>query len=299
MSVLIDIIHCHTPMGSVVARLAAKKARRKYKTRVIYTAHGFHFYKGAPLLNWILFYPVEKWLAKYTDTLITINKEDYERAKKKFSKRCKDIQYIPGIGIDEKKYNFEMTIKEKQVLRESLGVNEDNFVLIYPARLDKNKNQIFLIDCMEKLVKENSKIHLLLPGNDELNGYYQMVTEKKGLTNNIHFLGHRDDIPKLLKISNISVSSSLREGLPVNVLEAFSCGLPVVALKCRGMEDLMENGINGYIVDNMNAFLENIENLIKSTELRNTIKNNNILKSKKFNIEIIIIEIKKIYNIME
>ena len=102
-----DIIHCHTPMGSVVTRLAAKKARKKYGTRVIYTAHGFHFYKGAPKLNWMLFYPVEKYLAKYTDTLITINSEDYELAKKRFSKRCKNIEYVPGVGVDKSKFSFE------------------------------------------------------------------------------------------------------------------------------------------------------------------------------------------------
>jgi glycosyltransferase EpsD len=107
-----DIIHTHTLMGSVVTRLAAKKARRKYNTRIIYTAHGFHFFKGAPIKNWILFYPVEKYLAKYTDTLITINQEDYELAKMKFNKRCKDIQFVPGVGIDEKKFDFEMTKKK-------------------------------------------------------------------------------------------------------------------------------------------------------------------------------------------
>lgn len=244
-----DIIHCHTPMGSVVTRLAAKKARKK-GTRVIYTCHGFHFYKGAPILNWLLFYPIEKYLAKYTDTLITINKEDYNLAKKKFSKRCKNIEYVPGVGIDSKKFDFKMTKKEKKELRESLGLKEDDFVLIFPARLDKNKNQGFLINAMEELVKDHPNIHLLLPGKDELNGYYQNMTKEKHLEKNIHFLGFRKDIPQLMKISDVAVSSSLREGLPVNVLEAFACGLPVVALNCRGMSDLIMNDSFGYIINN-------------------------------------------------
>lgn len=245
-----DIIHCHTPMGSVVARLAAKHARKKYGTRVIYTAHGFHFFKGAPLLNWMLFYPIEKYLAKYTDTLITINTEDFELAKKKFSKRCRDIQYVPGVGIDTKKFDFEMTKKEKHELRKSLGLKDDDFVLIFVARLDKNKNQGFLINCMEELVKEHPNIHLLLVGPDELNGYYQKISKEKELDKNVHFLGFRKDVPQLMKISDIAVSSSLREGLPVNVIEAFACGLPVVALNCRGMKDLVINSKNGYIVEN-------------------------------------------------
>ena len=262
-----DIIHCHTPMGSVVTRLAAKKARKKYNTRVIYTAHGFHFYKGAPLLNWLLFYPVEKYLAKYTDTLITINHEDYDLAKSKFSKRCHDIQYVPGVGIDENKFNFKMSDNEKQKLRKSLGLNKDDFVMIFPARLDQNKNQIFLINCMEKLVKEHKNIKLLLPGNDELNGYYQKIVNEKKINDYVKFLGYRKDIPKLIKISNVAVSSSLREGLPVNVMESFTAGLPVVALNCRGMSDLIENGMNGYIVNNIDEFCKCI-NTIYNNKLK-------------------------------
>ena len=230
-------------MGSVVTRLAAKKAR-KNGTRVIYTAHGFHFYTGAPLINWLLFYPVEWYLAKYTDTLITINHEDYNRAKKKFSKRCHDIQYVPGVGIDPKKFDFKMTKKEKHELRASLGLKDDDFVMIFPARLDKNKNQGFLIKCMPELIRENPKIHLLLPGQDELNGKYQNLAKKLGVEDNVRFLGKRDDVPRLLKISDLAVSSSKREGLPINMLEALESNLPIVALGCRGCNDILSNSIN-------------------------------------------------------
>ena len=244
-----DIIHCHTPVGGVVARLAARSARKKYGTRVIYTAHGFHFYKGAPLKNWIMFFPVEYFLAKYTDTLITINHDDYEFAKKRFKNRCKDIQYVPGVGIDTKKFNIKLADKEKKDLRKSLGLKEDDFVLTCAARLDRNKNQGFLIDCMQKIIKIHSNVHLLLAGTDELSGYYQKIANDYGVNSNVHFLGRREDIPQLLKITNIVVSASKREGLPVNVLESFACNVPVVALSCRGMKDLIDNGVNGYIVD--------------------------------------------------
>lgn len=266
-----DIIHCHTPMGSVVARIAAKEAR-KNGTRVIYTAHGFHFYTGAPLINWLLFYPVEKYLAKYTDTLITINKEDYNRAKKKFSKRCHDIQYMPGVGIDPKKFDFKMTAKEKHDLRASLGLKDDDFVMIFPARLDKNKNQGFLIKCMPELIKENPKIHLLLPGRDELNGKYQKLAKKLGVENNVHFLGPRNDIPKLLKVSNLAVSSSRREGLPVNLLEASYCNLPIVSSKCRGAKDIVNNKSIGSIIDDKNSYIKEI---LSINNRRSKIENNN------------------------
>lgn len=291
-----DIIHCHTPMGSVVTRLAAKKARKKDNTRVIYTAHGFHFYKGAPKLNWIMFYPVEWYLSKYTDTLITINKEDFELAKNKFSERCHDIQYVPGVGIDEKKFDIKLTEKEKNELRESIGLKKDDFVLTCVARLDKNKNQGFLIEVMERLTKKHDNIHLLLVGPDELNGYYQKIADEKKLSNNVHFLGRREDVPELLTITDVVVSSSLREGLPVNVMEAFAAGKPVVALKCRGMEDLIEDGKNGYVVSNLyNQFNDKILFLIDSNEKINQIKINNIQKSNLYSNNVMIERGKDIY----
>ena len=245
-----DIIHTHTPMGSVVTRLAAKKAR-KNGTKVIYTAHGFHFFKGAPLLNWCLFYPVEKYLSKYTDTLILINQEDYQRAKKKF-KKCKDIEYVPGVGIDEEKFNFQMSEKEKLELRKSLGLKKDDFVLIYPAEISKRKRQLWLVQTLEPLLKEHTNIHLLLPGKDSLNGKCQQLIKQYHLETQIHMLGFRKDIPKLLKISDLAVSSSSQEGLPVNIMEAMCVGLPIVATDCRGNRDLVKDGENGYIV-NMSA----------------------------------------------
>lgn len=253
-----DIIHCHTPMGAIVTRIAASESRKKNRTKVIYTAHGFHFYKGAKIINWLLFYPIEKIMAKYTDVLITINKEDYLLAKKKLSTRCKRIEYVKGVGVDKEKYNFDFSEEEKNNLKKELGLKVNDFIMIFPARLDKNKNQIFLINVMNMIIKENKNIHLLLPGRDELNGFYQKKVEKLNLSTNIHFLGYRSDIAKLQKISNLSVSSSLREGLPVNVLEATVAKIPVVALKCRGMEDLIENGVNGYLIEIKNKKAENI-----------------------------------------
>lgn len=243
-----DIVHTHTPMGSVVTRLAYKKVRSKVNTRMIYTAHGFHFYKGAPLLNWLLFYPVEKYLSKYTDTLITINKEDYKLAKKKF-KKCRSVEYVPGVGIDEDKFNFTMTKSEKLELRKSLGLKENDFVLIYPAEISKRKRHIWLINTISPLLRKNRHIHLLLPGSDSLNGKAHALTKKMGFTDQIHFLGYRTDIPKLLRISDLAISSAKQEGLPVNIMEAMYVGLPVVASNCRGNRDLIEDGVNGFLIE--------------------------------------------------
>lgn len=295
-----EIIHCHTPMGGVATRLAAKKARKKYNTRVIYTAHGFHFFKGAPLKNWLMFYPVEWFLSKYTDTLITINKEDYKLAKRKFDKRCNNVEYVPGVGIDIKKFDFKMTNKEKHDLRKSLGLKDDDFVLIFPARLDKNKNQGFLINCMKDLVKNYPNFHLLLPGVDELNGHYQKMAIDKGIENNIHFLGYRSDIPQLMKISNIAVTSSLREGLPVNILESLACGLPVVALDCRGIDDLIVDNMNGFVIKIhsphcMREFNNALLKIYNNNNIQFKYYKNNIKRANDYSTEIVISYFNKIY----
>lgn len=230
-----DMIHTHTPMGSVVTRLAARDAR-KNGTRVIYTAHGFHFFKGAPIANWLIYYPIEKFMARHTDTLITINDEDFERATAKFKT---DVQYVPGVGVDPKRFEPRLTKKQRNDLRASLGIKADDFVMIYPAELNKNKNQVMLINTMELIVKEYPSTRLLLAGKDSLNGLHAKIIEQKGLSDNVILLGYRSDIPQLLMASDLSVSSSYREGLPVHIMEAMMAGLPVVTTPCRGARSLV------------------------------------------------------------
>lgn len=290
-----EIIHTHTPMGSVVTRLAAKKTRKNNHTRVIYTAHGFHFFKGAPLKNWLIFYPVEKYLSKYTDTLITINIEDFELAKKKFSRRCKNIEYVPGVGLDDEKFTFKMSNDEKNKLKTSLGLDDNDFILTCVGRLDSNKNQGFLIECMKKITLDYPNIHLLLIGPDEINGKYQ--EQAKDILNNVHFLGFRKDIPKLLKISDILVSASKREGLPVNIMEAMCEGLPVIATNCRGNRDLVKDGVNGYLIElnDENHFLKCVIDLMNNNKEMKTFGDNSKSVIKNYLLSEIKILMVKIY----
>lgn len=262
-----DLIHCHSPMGGVLARLAAKKTREVNHTKVIYTAHGFHFFKGAPMINWMLYYPVEKWLSRYTDCIITINKEDYDIANKKFN--AQRIELVNGIGVDEKKFDFEMPNEEKHNLREELGINDSDFVIIYVAELSKRKNQGMLLAAMKALKdKGYNDIKIILPGLDSMNGKYQQLSRKLGINDNVRFLGYRKDIPKLMKISDLTVSTSRQEGLPVNVMEAMICGLPLIVTDCRGNKDLVHNNINGYIIGlNDVKLLENLIIKIYNNEL--------------------------------
>ena len=270
-----EIIHCHTPVGGSLTRLAARKARKK-GTRVIYTAHGFHFYKGAPLANWLIFYPIEKYLAKYTDCLITINQEDYELAKRKF-KKCKQVELIYGVGVEENKFNFEMTNQEKYDLRKNLGLRNDDFVLIQVGELNKNKNQIMAIKAMKELVETNNNIKLLLVGKGTQEQFYRDKIKEYNLQNNVYLLGYRRDVPELMKISNILLSLSYREGLPVNVMEGMASGLPIIATDCRGNRDLIQNKKNGFLIEmkNQEEYLSTIKKIYKDKTIRNLFSKEN------------------------
>lgn len=245
-----ELISCHTPFGGAITRIAAKKCNISKKgTKIVYMAHGFHFYKGAPLINWLLYYNVEKKLANYTDTIITINLDDYKIAKEKFKT---NVEYVKGVGLIPKKFDFEMPIQAKEEKRKQLGIKKDDFVMIYPAELLPRKRQIWLIKTINELFKENKNFHLLLPGKDSMKGKCQNLIKKLGLEKQIHILGFRKDIPELIKISDLAVSSSKQEGLPVNIMEVMYCGLPVVATSCRGNRDVIVHNENGYLVDKNN-----------------------------------------------
>lgn len=289
-----DIVSCHTPFGGAITRLAYKSCKIK-NTKMVYMAHGFHFYKGAPLLNWLLFYPVEKYLAKYTDELITINLEDYEIANKKFKTH---VHHVNGVGLDTAKFDFQMSDKEKKELRKSLNLNDDDFVMIFPAELSKPKRHTWLIQTLEPLLKENPNFKVLLPGKDSLNGQCQQLTEQLGLNEQISFLGFRKDIPRLLKISNLAISTSSREGLPVNIMEAMYVGLPIVATACRGNKDLIRNGQNGYIVglNEQNDFCNKVLYFSKISEKQKSkIQNTDAKVIKQYLLKNVINELFKIY----
>jgi len=286
-----DIIHCHTPMGGVVARLAAKKAR-KHGTRMIYTAHGFHFFKGAPLKNWLLFYPVEKYLAKYTDTLITINTEDFERAKKKFGKRCKDIHMIDGIGVDFSRFDKKMSNLERKKKRAELGIKNTDFVIIYAAEVSKRKRQIWLLDRLKNYLKSNKTVHVILVGKDSLSGLCHEYVKMNGLGDQVHILGFRKDIVELYKISDMSISAASQEGLGLNMVEALYCGLPVIMSDNRGHREISAQKIEGIVLLDDNFRKESVKFIEK---IRNNANKQYASDVRRFALENVVKEMEAIY----
>lgn len=287
----IDYIHCNTPVGGLLGRLAGKKCKVK---KVIYQAHGFHFYNGAPLKNWLIYYPVEKWLAHYTDALITINNEDFELAKTKFKLRKNGkVYYVPGVGIDTSQYNLSGKSREKK--RMEFGIPLDAFVLISVGELNTNKNNGIIISAMEKL--KNKNIHYILCGAGEQQTELQEQVNKANLRNNVHFLGYRNDVKELYEAADCFVMPSFREGLSRSVMEAMASGLPCVASKIRGNTDLIKDGEGGYLCNpnDVQAFSDSLKKLLANESLRMNMALNNLETIKQYDVHIVENEIRDIY----
>jgi len=291
-----DIIHCHTPMGGVLARLAAKNI--KAKAKIIYTAHGFHFCKGAPLINWLIYYPIEKYLAKYTDILITINEEDYNLAKKKFF-LCKNIYKVDGVGVNLSKF-YNISANEKIKLRNELGYSKNDYIITNVAEINKNKNQIMLLKSIPKIIKFIPNLKVLFIGNEnypKIKRKLEILIKKHQLQDIVYFLGYRNDVNKLTAISNIGFSASIREGLPVNIIEAMACGIPVVCKKNRGHNSLIIDEKSGLIFLNSNEMIDKILKIYNSEDITKTLSENALNDVKRYDIKIITEKMADIYNL--
>ena len=285
-----DIVECNTPVGSVIGRLAARKAR-KNGTKVIYIAHGFHFFKGSSKSAWLMFYPVEKLLSYITDVLVTINKEDYERASKKF--KAKQIVCIDGIGVDLER--IEKSCPDRKKVLDEFGINENDTVLISVGELRKLKNHRTIIEAMAKI--ENKNLHYIIAGCGTFSGELSELAEKHGIKDRVHLPGFRNDVFDLLKSSDIFCFPSTREGMPLALMEAMAAGLPAVASNVRGNRDLIAPGKGGFLysANDSDGFAEGIKTLIDDPSLRRKMGNYNKEQIKKYDIKNIKEKLFRIY----
>lgn len=244
-----NVVHTHTPNASVCSRLACRKMRKK-GLKVIYTAHGFHFYKGASLKNWILYYPIEKLFAHLTDVLITINSEDYARAKNKF--RIDKIYHVPGVGVDVS--HFSNSVVDKDAVRSSLRIPNNATIILSIGELNQGKNHSLLLEALSQL--KDTNLYYLVCGVGHLKEHLVRQSDKYAISERVLFLGFRKDIPDLLHASNLFAFPSKREGLPVALMEAMAAGLPVICSDIRGNRDLVDNEQGGYLlpIDNSGAW---------------------------------------------
>lgn len=287
----IDYIHCNTPVGGLLGRLAGKKCGVK---RVIYQAHGFHFYKGAPKKNWLLYYPVEKWLAHYTDALIIINNEDYELAKSKLKLRNKGkVYYVPGVGIDPSQYNSVNVSRNDK--RRELGLNDDDIALISMGDLIERKNYDTSIRAIAEA--QNDKLHYFICGKGPEEDNLRTLAQDLNVSDQIHFLGFRSDIKELLVACDIFLFTTKQEGLPRSLSEAMASGLPCIASNIRGNTDLLEDAEGGFLCTptDVKMVAEKINILASDSNLRSRMGKNNLITIQKFSTETVTSDIQKIY----
>ena len=287
-----DIIHCNTPMGGILTRLAAKKAR-KQGTKVLYTAHGFHFYQGAPKKNWMVYYPIEKWFARKTDKLITIVSEDFETATKRF--RC-PVFRIHGVGVDEKRY-FPVDSQEKLALRAQMNFEDNQKIILCIGELLLNKNHRMAIRAMAEIVKQYPDAKLLIAGNGPEKEHLEDQIAALGLQENVILLGYVTNLQDYQHIADLLIACSIREGLGLNVIEAMMSGNPVVLSDNRGHRELVDSGNNGYLVapHDDQAMAECVLRIFKDSEARQRFSDNAIAFAQKYNYTAVKMELERIY----
>ena len=285
-----DIIHCHTPMGGVLTRLAARSARNR-GTKVLYTAHGFHFYDGAPLVNWLLYYPVERLLSQRTDLLLTMNGEDYRRAKSFYAKRT---EMVNGVGIDLSRF-AEASADQKAQVRRELGLQESDTFAFTVGNVIPRKNQAVLIRAVKEL--NNPSFHLFIAGDGPLEDALKELSRELGVEKQVHLLGFRRDVYRLSSAADIFLFSSRQEGLSVSVMEAMACGLPIVASSIRGNTDLIDSGKGGFLVSPNDAvgFADGIRSILSNPVCREQMKAHNLKKIRNYSSEAVLKQMAQLY----
>ncbi len=263
-----NLIWTNEPVMGVVTRLAARTAR-KNGTKVMYMTHGFHFFKGAPKKNWLIFYNIEHWASRLCDVITTINREDYQRAKKM---HAPVVKYIHGIGINPERLS---KVDNRSDIRRELRLNKDAFLCISVGELNENKNHQVVIKALGQL--KDSDIHYIICGKGDQLENLKNLAKKQGVQNNTHFLGYRMNVLDICSQSDLFVFPSYREGLPIAPLEAMYCGLPLITSNIRGLVDYMEEGKTGYLTDpdDVNSFASKIRKLKDDSQLCEEIGINN------------------------
>ena len=285
-----EVIHCNTPVGGMVGRFCGKKNKVK---KIIYTAHGFHFYKGAPLFNRTVLKWAEMLMARWTDAIITMNQEDYAAAKKFKLRKGGKVYFVNGVGITLK--DFEGLSHLRQQKREEMGVKDEDIVLISMGDLVPRKNYGAAIRAIAKA--NDPRLQYMICGRGPELENLQALAKELGVENQIHFLGFRTDVKELLTGADIFLFTTRQEGMPRSMMEAMASGLPCVSSRIRGNVDLIEEGVNGYtcLTDDVDGYAAAIAKIAGDPALRETMRTNNLEKIKNYDITVVEKQIRAIY----
>lgn len=290
-----DIVHTHTPIASALVRVACRRMR-KNGLKVFYTAHGFHFCKGAPLINWLIYYPIEKICSRWTDVQITITKEDFLRAKSKL--HAKKTVYIPGVGVDLNKFNpGDDWIPGSK--REELGIPEDAKLLLSVGELNENKNHATVLAALKDLNDDN--LYYVVCGEGGKRAELERMIDEYGLKDRVFLLGVRSDVAQWMADADVYVHPSFREGLSVSTMEAMTSGLPVICGDIRGSRDLIQNECGGILCNPAEAgdFANAISCLLNDGEKRKAMGESNRNAVKSFSLERVLERLEEVYGVSE
>lgn len=286
-----DLIWTNEPVMSVMTRLAARKARKKNHTKLLYLVHGFHFFKGAPKINWIV-YPIEKFMARYCDAMTMINWEDYHFTQKHFGNV--PVYHIDGIGLDVTKFSkIQIDTNRKRL---ELGFTADDILLLSVGELQYRKNHAVVIRALAEL--KNPNVKYIICGCGALKDHLLDLAEKLGVKKQLYLLGHRYDIAEILKTVDVFVHPSIREGLGIAAIEAMSAGLPIITSNVQGIVDYSKNDLTGYCLDpnDVQGFTNALKTVINNKELRTKMGHYNIEASKKYDISNSCVQVESIIN---
>lgn len=261
-----DLVHCHTPTVSMMTRLAAKKAR-KSGSIIMYTCHGFHFHNSSSKKNWLVYYPIEKYLSKYCDYIVTINKEDYNRAK---TFHCDNVRYIPSVGVDINRIR-DLKI-DKSEKKKEIGMPPDKILIISAGELIERKNHEVIIKALAKI--NNPDIYYAIAGKGPLKDYLTNLANDLGISDRVLFLGFRTDVFELYHAADISAFPSKIEGLGLAGVEAMAAGVPLVSSNVHGILDYVIDGKTGYAINpkDVDGYATAIEKLAEDPILRESMR---------------------------
>jgi glycosyltransferase involved in cell wall biosynthesis len=285
-----DLIHVHTPVASFLVRYMAKKCGQG---PVLYTAHGFHFYQGASIQNWLIYYTAEKLAARWTDGLVVINQEDYQNGKSLGFTENESLFFVHGVGVSLEQYGVNRDVS----IREQLGIKNSDVLITYIAELNHNKNHLFLLRNWKSILQYAPNVHCLIVGKGENEEALRRYVEQNRLQH-IHFLGFRHDIPMILSDSDIVTLLSFREGLPRCVMEAMASKKPLVVTNIRGSRDLVQHGVNGFVIDlgDDRTLTESFVKLIREPNLREQMGQASFERIQPYRLENVLVEMEDVYS---
>lgn len=243
-----ELVHCHTPIAGCITRLAAAKYRLR-GTKVLYTSHGFAFTCYSSKKQRCVYYTIEKIVSIFTDTIITINQDDYEKARKFW---CKDIRKINGVGVDTAKYHD--VVLNVDEYKEKLGLPRDKIMLLSVGELSERKNHQVIVKALGLLPDKEKYIYVIcgreIGGNTITNNLKQLAQENDVA---LYLLGHRSDIPQIMHCSDIGAIPSVREGLGLAGVQSLCAEVPLVGTNVQGIKEYIIDGVTGYLCEPFDA----------------------------------------------